>query len=79
MTGDLSLLQASRRRAVAGMLSPFPLQHQIPAMLQEDPFVCRFLDGLDEVLAPIVSVLDCFDSYLDADIAPLDMVRYMGD
>ena len=79
MTGDLSLMQASSRREVAGLQSPFPMRTQVPAMLQGDPFVCGFLDGLDEVIAPVISVLDCFDAYLDAKMAPLDMVRYMGD
>lgn len=47
-------------------------------MLQEDPFLCQMLDGFDEVLAPVLSAIDCFDSYLDADLAPIDMVRYLG-
>lgn len=68
----------SRRRDVPGLRSPFPLRTQIPPMLQEDPSICSFLDGLDEVLAPVVSVLDSFDAYLDPHVAPLDMVRYMG-
>ncbi len=66
------------RRAVPGMASPFPLVEHVPSMLAEDPFLERFLAGLDEVLAPAISVLDCFDAYLDPRTAPLDMVRYMG-
>ena len=78
MTADPTLLQTSDRYGVPGLLSPFPLREQVPPMLQEDPFVERFLDGLDEVIAPVISVLDSFDAYLDPRIAPLDMVRYMG-
>jgi hypothetical protein len=47
-------------------------------MLQDDPSIVAFLDGLDELIAPVISVLDSFDAYLDPQIAPLDMVRYMG-
>lgn len=78
MTADPTLLQTSDRYGVPGLLSPFPLREQVPPMLQEDPFVEHFLDGLDEVIAPVISVLDSFDAYLDPRTAPLDMVRYMG-
>lgn len=66
------------RRDVPGLRTPFPLRGQIPPMLQEDPSICSFVEGLDEVLAPVISVLDSFDAYLDPHLAPLDMVRYMG-
>lgn len=79
MSADLSLIQHSERRGIPGMISPFPLREMIPAMLQEDPFIVGFLDGLDEVIAPAISVLDSFDAYLDPKLAPLDMVRYLGD
>jgi len=69
---------ATQRRDVPGLQSPFPLRTQIPPMLQEDPSIVAFLDGLDELIAPVISVLDSFDAYLDPQIAPLDMVRYMG-
>lgn len=58
--------------------SPFPLRNQVPSMLQDDPVLCTFLDALDEVIAPDISVLDCFDGYLDARTAPIEMVRYLG-
>ena len=51
---------------------------QVPAMLADDPFVRSFLASLDEVIAPAISVIDCFDAYLDPLIAPTDMVLYMG-
>ena len=69
---------ATQRRGVPGLHSPFPLREQIPPMLQEDPAICGFLDGLDELIAPVISVLDSFDAYLDPQLAPLDMGRYMG-
>ena len=67
-----------KRAAMAGVTSPFPLREQVPAMLMDDPFAAGLLDGLDEVIAPVISVLDCFDAYLDPHTAPEDMVRYLG-
>jgi len=66
------------RRIVEGLRTPFPLINAVPAMLAEDPFVQRMLPAFDEVLAPIISTLDCFPSYLDPSLAPLDMVKYMA-
>lgn len=83
MTTELELRESSMtasagRGILPGLRSPFPLEQQLPAMLADDPFVTRFLLALDEVIAPAISVIDCFDSYLDPRIAPTDMVRYMG-
>lgn len=66
------------RRAVEGARSPFPLEGQIPAMLADDPLVCAFLRALDEVMAPVIHTLDCFDAYLDPRLAPPDMTAYLG-
>lgn len=70
--------QVEGRGAVPGLRSPFPLEGQIPAMLAEDPFVCRMLGALDEVIAPAISSLDCFPAYLDPRTAPVDMLRYLA-
>lgn len=66
------------RQGIPGARSPFPLAAQVPAMLADDPMIVAFLDALDEVWAPIVSTLDCFDAYLDPRTAPSDMVAYLG-
>jgi phage tail-like protein len=66
------------RAAMPGARSPFPLEAQVPAMLAEDPLICAFLRGLDEVIAPVIQVLDCFDAYLDPRLAPPDMLAYIG-
>ena len=70
--------EKGERRLIPGLGNPFPLLDQVPAIMADDPFLSRMLPGLDEVLAPVISVLDCFDSYLDPWIAPPDMVRYLG-
>jgi len=68
----------SNRRLIPGLGTPFPLIDQLPAILAEDEFLQRMLPALDEVIAPIINVLDSFDSYLDPWVAPTDMVRYLG-
>lgn len=66
------------RQGVAGARSPFPLQEQLPSMLMDDPMISAFVSALDEVWAPVVSTIDCFDAYLDPNLAPPDMVAYLG-
>jgi phage tail-like protein len=66
------------RRWIPGARNPFPFEDQVPAMLADDPLICAFLRGLDEVLAPVISTLDCFDAYLDPKLAPPDMTAYLG-
>ena len=67
----------SDRRMIPGLRTPFPMINYTSSMLIEDVVAQKICASLDEVLAPIISVLDCYDSYLDAQIAPLDFVRYM--
>ena len=67
----------TNRKMIPGLQSPFPMINYTSSMLIEDPVAQKICASLDEVLAPIISVLDCYDSYLDAQIAPVDFVRYM--
>lgn len=66
------------RGAVPGLRSPFPIVNFTPGMLADDLLVQQLLDALDEVLAPVISTLDCMDAYLDPDLAPIDMVKYLA-
>lgn len=66
------------RAAVPGLPSPFPLVHLTPGLISDDPLVQQLLSALDEVLAPVISTLDCMNAYLDPDIAPIDMVKYLA-
>lgn len=66
------------RRLVPGLPSPFPMINYTSSMLAEDRIAQMICASLDEVLAPIISVLDCYDSYLDVFLAPLDFVQYMS-
>jgi phage tail-like protein len=66
------------RAEVPGLRSPYPLATLVPAYLQEDDFVVRMTTGLDDVLAPAISVLDCLEAYVDPLLAPADFVTWLG-
>jgi phage tail-like protein len=66
------------RGHIEGLPSPRPLSNEVPAALQEDEFCQRLLGALDEVLAPLFLTLDCWDSYLDAQLAPDDFVDWLA-
>jgi phage tail-like protein len=66
------------RGSIPGLASPHPLGPALPAVYQEDRFAQAFLTGLDEVLAPIISTIDNFDSYLDPHLAPDDFLTWLG-
>lgn len=66
------------RGVIAGQANPFPLVHRLPAVLQEDDFLVRFLEAFDESLAPIFLTLDGLGSYVDPELAPPDFVDWLA-
>jgi phage tail-like protein len=66
------------RGTIEGLGMPYPIQTLLPAVLQEDPFTRRLTAGLDEVLAPVVSTLDCLDAYLSPALAPDDFLDWLS-
>jgi phage tail-like protein len=66
------------RGAVEGLATPYPLSTLVPGVLQEDPFLVRMTSGLDAVLAPAISALDCIDAYVDPLIAPPDFLEWLA-
>ncbi len=72
------LVPTGQRGYVQDLQSPFPLIQAVPPMLAQDQFIQRMLPAFDEVLAPIISTLDCLDSYFDPQIAPEDFLRYLS-
>lgn len=67
------------RGIVDGLPTPYPLSAQLPAFLQEDEFAVRYLSAFDAVLAPVISVLDCLEAYVDPQLAPDDFVPWLAD
>lgn len=67
------------RSDIEGLASPHPLVQLLPSYLQEDTFLTRFTAGLDQVLAPVFSVLDCLDAYVDPLLAPPDFLEWVAE
>jgi phage tail-like protein len=66
------------RSSVDGLATPYPLATLLPAFMQEDSFAVRLTTGLDDVIAPVISVLDCLDAYVDPLLAPSDFVTWLA-
>ncbi|MFI6821613.1 phage tail protein [Micromonospora sp. NPDC050187] len=66
-------------RGLADVRMPYPIAGFLPALLQEDDLLVRWTEGLDEVLAPVVSTLDCLDAYLDPWLTPPDFLLWLGE
>lgn len=62
----------------APLATPHPLGTLLPALYQEDDLAQRLTAGLDDVLAPVLCLLDCLDAYVDPALAPEDFVAWMA-
>lgn len=60
------------------LVTPHPLGALLPALYQEDDLAQRLTAGLDDVLAPVLCLLDCLDAYVDPALAPEDFVSWMA-
>ncbi|MEU6406408.1 phage tail protein [Streptomyces sp. NPDC046985] len=67
------------RGSIDGLASSAPIGMMLPAVFADDDLAQRFVGGLDEVLAPVLSVLDCLDTYFRPSLAPLDFAEWLGD
>ncbi|MER7055501.1 MULTISPECIES: phage tail protein [unclassified Streptomyces] len=50
----------------------------LPAVFADDDLAQRFVGGLDDVIAPILIVLDCLDTYFDPALTPVDFAQWLG-
>jgi phage tail-like protein len=66
------------RGLIDGLPTSNPLVDYLPSALQEDEFCQRLVSAFDEQLAPIFSTLDCFEAYLDPQLAPEDFVDWLA-
>jgi phage tail-like protein len=66
------------RGSVDGLASSAPIGMALPAVYADDDLAQRFVAGLDEVLAPILNVLDCLEAYFGPTLAPVDFLRWLG-
>jgi len=66
------------RGGVTGLGTPYPLRTLLPSVLREDSFTQRLADGIDEVLAPVISTLDCLEAYLNPLLTPADFLEWVA-
>ncbi len=66
------------RGVVPGLATAHPLGATLPALYQDDDFAQRFLAGLDDVIAPVMSTIDNFDTYLDPALTPDDFLDWLS-
>ena len=66
------------RGLIEGMPSRHSLGAALPGLYQEDDLAQRLTAALDSVIAPIVSVLDNLNAYVDAWLAPDDFVEWLA-
>jgi phage tail-like protein len=66
------------RGLIESLLNPRPIASELPAAFQEDDFCLRMMSAFDEILAPLFTTLDCFESYLDPELAPYDFVDWLA-
>jgi phage tail-like protein len=67
------------RGRIPGLTSPVPVASRLPAVLQEDEFLQRFLASFDESLAPVFLTLDGLASYVDPRLAPEDFLTWLSE
>lgn len=68
----------SNRGTVIGLPVRRPIVEHLPSIYQDGMFLRAFTSGLDDVLAPVVAVLDCLHAYIDPHLAPADFVEWLG-
>ncbi|HEV2783969.1 MAG TPA: phage tail protein [Actinophytocola sp.] len=54
-----------------------PIGDRLPGIYLENGFTLRLVSALDEVLAPVIAVLDGFADYLDPSLAPKDFLDWL--
>jgi phage tail-like protein len=54
------------------------LRQAIPAVYQEDPLFMLLCAAFDDLMAPLVTAVDCFDAYLDPYLAPTDFLPWLA-
>lgn len=67
------------RGTATGLPVARPIVQELPAIYQDHAFLDGFTAGLDTVLAPAVSVIDCLHAYIDPANTPDDFLGWLGE
>lgn len=51
----------------------------VPGLYADDPLFAALCAAFDDLLAPVLTALDCFPAYLDPTLAPTDFLAWLGD
>jgi phage tail-like protein len=66
------------RGLAPNLINTQPIASYLPAMLQADDFCVRFTQGLDPVLAPVLTTIDNVDAYVDPWLTPPDFLDWLA-
>lgn len=66
------------RGLIDGLENPHPLIAGLPGVYRQDELALRLTAAFDDALAPVVSTIDNLEAYLDPDLAPPDMLRWLA-
>jgi len=66
------------RGEMPGVEMPLSIGEMLPAIFQEDMFTMEWCRGLDDVVAPAMTTLDCLEYYIDPALAPSDFLDWLG-
>lgn len=66
------------RGLVPQLENPSPYITRLPAVLQEDDFLQRWLTAFDASIAPVLSVLDNLDAYVRPGTSPADFLDWLA-
>jgi phage tail-like protein len=58
--------------------SPYPLIGYLPAVYGESEVAVRWTEAFDDVLASLISTIDCVHAYIDPLLAPEEFVRWLS-
>jgi phage tail-like protein len=59
--------------------TPHPLRELLPGIFQDDELMLQLCAAADAVLAPAITMLDCFPAYLDPATTPPDLLDWLVD
>lgn len=66
------------RTGIENLPTPHPIGERLPSVYLDDAFTTELTAAFDEVLAPVMTTLDCFAAYLDPRLAPEDFVEWLA-
>src|SRR4051812_40248157 len=67
------------RGTIENLVSPYPMADSLPGVFRDDdPLLTSFAASLDDLLAPLISVLDNLPAYISAAHAPDDLLEWVA-